>query len=234
MARQITGIIPDGGGLRITFDDNTVHQLVWDHINGQLSLTENNGCLSSDFQREIIDKTSLCSISTSLWAHLFSVAGDHVSAAATGQIGDDLTPNTWTIIRYDDIQIENHGSNEIAFNNDGTIVLPRGEYHIDASMLAHRSGSGGADGIIVSIQAFNVDENTEIPFSFHQATNPALNTAPLSLRTNFLLDTNGTSQVKIQIRIQADTNRCSLGASDGKVPSGSQNHAGFINITRIG
>lgn len=238
MARQVNDIILTGQGLLVTFDDNTKKQFVWEFSNNRLNLSLDGQPCPISVVDEIIDSVDTCNRGTALWSHLFSTSGDHLSAAAIGQIGINLTPNTWQTIIYDNVVAESHSStNEISLSlntSTGTITLPQGEYYIDASVIGHRSGAGGADGIISSIQAINTNTNMEIPFSFHQTTGPALNTAPFSLRTTFLIDTNGNTSTQIQIRVQADSNRCALGANSGKVPAGSTNHVGFLNILRFG
>jgi hypothetical protein len=238
-SRLVNGIILSGQGLLVTFDDNVKVQLVWKLINGMLTLTADGSACPAELAAEIINGVEKCNRGTSLWSHLFGSSSDHLSASSLSQIGDALTPNTWTTLLFDNsiAESQHHVNGNIPglrVEDDGNIIIPPGEFYIDASLLAHRSGAGGADGIIASIQALNTLTNVEIPFSFHQGTTPALNTAPISLRTSFFLDVNGESEFHFKIRIRSDTNRCELGADPGRVPAGSTNHAGFINIFRTG
>lgn len=237
--RTINDVILTGRGLLVTFSDNYKAQFVWELLGDRLALTVNGEPCPDDLSHEVKDHLKKCNRGTSLWSHLFGTSGDHLSAAAVAQIGDSLPVNQWAVLIYDEVTLEAHGESEegVALNVnsiDGAITLPQGEFFIDASVLCHRSGAGGADGVVVSIHAVNDSTDIEIPYSFHQGTVPALNNSPISLRTSFHLDTNGSVQTDIRIEVHSDTNRCSLGANDGKVPAGSQNHAGYLNIIRIG
>lgn len=239
MSRTVNDIVLTGQGLLVTFSDNAKIQFLWEFINGRLLLSQNGVPCDADTIYEIINGVSKCNRGTSLWSHLFGPANSHLAAAAYAQIGTTLTPNIWTTLVYDNIVSESQhtsssGVADLRIELDGTIVLPPGEYHIVARFLAHRSGAGGADGIVVSMQALDMSDNTEVQYSFNQGTVPALNNAPISLSSSFFLDTNGSDETIIQIRVQADTNRCSLGAEPGKVPTGSTNHAGLLTLFRVG
>jgi hypothetical protein len=168
---------------------------------------------------------------------LFGTGADHLTAAATEQIDFNLIPNTWTTLSYDQRIIDSNivDGMDILTVFDGIINIPRGEWDVDASVLAHRTGSGGASGVVLSIQGYFTDTQGEIPFSFNQGVAPVFGNDPISLRTSFLIDNvNHTTNRMISIRVQSDTNRCRLGANPGTVPDGSQNHAGYLKITRIG
>lgn len=234
MARQVNDVVLTGNGLLVTFDDNTKKQYIWKYVNNSFALTDGRNLVPYDLVNEIINKINVDGRSVGLWSHLFGVAGNHLSASAISQIGSSLTTNTWEVLLYDNIIVETHsGLIEI----DGPeIILPPGEFQINASALAHRSGSGGTDGVVLSIQGYDNDLGTEIPFSFKQGTTPALNNSPISVATSFLVDNDedSGSMKSISIRVHADTNRCTLGANSGKIPAGSQNNAGYISIFRLG
>lgn len=236
MARSINDIVLTGNGLLVTFDDNVKKQFVWEYVNNNFTLTDGRNPIDYSLISEIIDKTKIDSRSSGLWTHLFGTAGFHVKAASIGQIGDSLTTNVWEVLSYDTIVTENHTSDANIIFSSGEILFPTGEFLVSAYAMAHRSGTGGTDGIIFSIHAYDNDLGAEVPFSFTQGTSPALNNSTVSIQTSFFVDNNedSGSYKNISVRVHSDSNRCTLGANNGKIPSGSQNNAGYIDIIRVG
>ena len=75
MARRITDIQPVGGGLRITWSNKQVSELVWEFIGGQLSLSESGTTVNTTLLNEIINSLPKQYISSTFWEHLFGVSG---------------------------------------------------------------------------------------------------------------------------------------------------------------
>lgn len=73
--RQITDIVPSGGGLLITWSNGTIDQFIWELIDGRLSLTKDNKTVDTNLLNEIINKLPKQYISSTFWEHLFGVSG---------------------------------------------------------------------------------------------------------------------------------------------------------------
>lgn len=97
-------------------------------------------------------------------------------------------------------------------------------------MQIHKTNSSEVN---LMMHIFNEDNDTEIPFTFTIDSTAAKANAPANMRVSGILDVSANS-VKISIRIRSDSSNVVFGVLSSDVPTGSQNHSGLLEITRIG
>lgn len=72
----INDIVIDGNGIRITWSNNVVDQLVWSLINGKLVLSKDDGVgIDQEYVDKVLDAINRDNISTQLYGYLTSSTG---------------------------------------------------------------------------------------------------------------------------------------------------------------
>jgi hypothetical protein len=229
----ITDIVVEGGGIRVSYDDNSIDQFTIEFNNGTITLFRNGVQAPFSAIRNIIDTIGYNSSLTSLYAHLFGVSADHIMASATGQIGSALTADTWSTIIWDQVELESH--NGVAINSNGIISLPFGEWDIDARAEVY--DNSGATASVVALHVLDVDRNSEVQFSFASSSIVAKLHGPKSISTATQLDLTDLSEGEVRriaVQVRSDKSTTVHGIHADFLPSGSENHAGLLRISRIG
>lgn len=233
MARSVVDVVLEGSGVRISWSDNSTDQYVWNQANNRFALrnTKSGTELSVTEANEIIASLSFGFNSETLWSHIFGLAGDNLSAASVGQIGDAVVQDTWTRIIYDVVRVESESDGLSIDSDTGIFTFTGGEWKLSGTVQIHKTTSSS---INLMIQLWNEITETEEPNTFRIRSTAARQNAPASIRMEAIIDTGSLALSRCSVRMRVDAATAVFGTLPGDIPAGSLNSAGLLNITRLG
>lgn len=238
-ARQITNIIHEGNGFRVTWSDGSISQFEWtfDEDEGRLRLANDTGYVTREEAEEVLYGFDICAPTAALQNKLFGVGVVAAEGLAIGQVGDAIPQNTWVRLYFDTRSFVRDDTGNVRSTPYGGIVLPYGIYYVRANVLM--SDTGGVAVSDIAIHIYDEDAGIGIPGAFVVGNRLALANAPLQLSTSTILAVNETTCPEgggrtFSIRARSASATTIFGAHASSIPSGSTNYAGQYSAFRIG